>query len=79
MCFVASLQAAAKVQQACAQLQQRLADYEQQPTAGLAHIGAQLSMQSGREMVQVQQQAAGWDWQQAAGVHTAAPQATYAS
>ncbi|WIA09197.1 hypothetical protein OEZ85_008607 [Tetradesmus obliquus] len=53
------LQAAAKVQQACAQLQQRLADYEQQPTAGLAHIGAQLSMQSGREMVQVQQQAAG--------------------
>lgn len=38
---LACMQVAAKVHQACAQLQQRLADYEQRPLAGLALVGAQ--------------------------------------
>jgi hypothetical protein len=51
------LQVAIKVQQACAQLQQRLSDYEQQPTAGLAPMGARWSMQGCRGISEVQQQA----------------------
>jgi hypothetical protein len=62
------MQVAARVHQACAQLQQRLADFQQQPVAGLALSGAHPCVHSCSALESLQQQAGvlgaaagGWD------------------
>jgi hypothetical protein len=69
------MQVAARVHQACAQLQQRLADYQQQPLAGLAPAGVHPHMHSSSASRGLQQQAgmfgvAAGSW----GVHDSASQ-----